>query len=271
MTRKTILVLAALVTAFALMLTGCGAKDAGTTGAPDAVGGALGLASWEMSATTWSSPNGATVHVKAVPAAETKGQSAVFSIRLEGEEVETVPCTWDGTAYTASADLNAADGYCYYIIVTGADGAQEETAVNTPAALTDESLVNMETALNSYCQLLVESSDADSEKLTITGGFAQIQPPRIANNGEKVVCAEAVLVLSLDGQEADRKVLTLPEAGADGSYVLSVTDIRFDIPAMEDDQQLTLRLDVTLTNGQTMTDTNGSWTYIGGELVSAVG
>ena len=44
-----------------------------------------------------------------------------------------------------------------------------------------------------------------------------------------------------------------------------------DIPAMEDDQQLSLRLDVTLSNGQTLTDSNGTWTYIGGELLSAVG
>lgn len=269
MKKKTILVLAALIAAFAIMLTGCGSKESAED--PDVLGPVLGLASWEMSATTWSSPNGATVHIKAVPTSVTEGQSAVFSVRLEGEEVESVPCEWDGTYYTASADLNAADGYCYYIVVTGADGAQEETAVNTPAAPTDESLVNMETALNSYCHLLVESSDSDGKKLTITAGTVQIQPPQITNNGEKVTCSEAALVLSFNGVEADRKALTLSEPGAGGIYELSIADIRFDIPAMEDDQQLTLRLDVTLSNGQTLSDTNGTWSYIGGELVGVVG
>ena len=52
---------------------------------------------------------------------------------------------------------------------------------------------------------------------------------------------------------------------------MSLEDIRFDIPEMEDDQQLSLRLDVTLSNGQVLTDSNGTWSYIGGELVSAVG
>ena len=272
MTRKTILVLAALITVFAMMLTGCGAKDtAETTEAPEILGSALGRASWEMSATTWSSPNGATVHVSAVPTAVVDGQYAVFSVRLEGEDVQNIPCTWDGTHYTASADLNAADGYCYYLIMTSVDGKQEETVLNTPAAPRDESLINLESSLNSYCHLLVESSDSDGKKLTITGGTVQIQPPQIANEGEKITCSEAVLVLNFNGQEADRKALTLGEPGAGGVYAMSLEDIRFDIPEMEDDQQLSLRLDVTLSNGQVLTDSNGTWSYIGGELVSAVG
>lgn len=272
MNRKTILVLAALIAAFALVLTGCGSKDAAeTTGAPAASDASLGLASWEMSATTWSSPNGATVHVSAVPNSHSDNQYAVFTVRLEGDDVENIPCDWDGTSYTASADLNAADGYCYYVILTTTDGEQAEIAVNTPAAPTDETLINMETALNSFCHLLVESSDSDTEKLTITGGLVQIQPPQIANDGETITCSEAVLVLSYNGEEADRKVLTLPEPGTGGIYTINIADIRFDIPAMEEDQQLSLRLDVTLSNGQVLTDANGTWSYIGGDLVSAVG
>lgn len=272
MTRKTILVLAALITAFALMLTGCGSKEpAETTGAPVSAEDPLGLQSWEMSATTWSSPNGATVHVTAVPNSHSDDQYAVFTVRLEGDDVQNIPCEWDGTAYTASAELNAADGYCYYVTLTTVDGEQAEIAVNTPAAPIDEALINMQSALNSYCHLLVESSDADSSKLTITGGSVQIQPPQIANNGEKITCAEAVLVLNFNGQEADRKVLSLSEPGQGGLYTLSIADIRFDIPEMEDDQQLSLQLDVTLSNGQTLTDANGTWFYDDGSLVSAVG
>ena len=269
--KKTILVLVALVAAFALMLTGCGAKEAPETTEAPAAADTLGLKSWEMSATTWSSPNGATVHVTAVPNSHTDGQYAVFSVRLEGDDVQNIPCAWDGTSYTASADLNAADGYCYYVILTTTDGHQAEIAVNTPSAPLDEALINMESALNSYCHLLVESSDSDGKKLTITGGTVQIQPPQITNDGEKITCTEAVLILSFNGAEADRKELTLPEAGANGIYALSIADIRFDIPEMEDDQQLTLRLDVKLSNGQFLSDANGTWTFMDGDLVSIVG
>lgn len=272
MKRTTILVLVALLTAFALMLTGCGAKESPeTTEAPDVLGPALGLASWEMSATTWSSPNGATVHVTAVPTSHTDGQNAVFTVRLEGNDVQTIPCEWNGTAYTASAELNAADGYCYYVTLTAADGEQAEIAVNTPAAPVDEALINMQAALNSYCHLLVEASEADGKKLTITGGTVQIQPPQIANNGEVITCAEAVLVLNFNGQEVARKALTLSEPDQGGLYTLDIAGTVFDIPQMEDDQQLALQLDVVLSNGQTLTDANGTWFYNDSQLVSAVG
>lgn len=275
MNKKTILVLVALIAAFAMVLTGCGSKEAEETtpvAATQPVAEVpLGLADWSLSASTWSSPNGATVHLTATPNARTDDQYAVFSVRLEGDDIENIPCEWDGTHYTASAELNAADGYCYYVVLTTAAGDQAEIAINTPNAPTNEALINMETALNTYCTLLVESSDADDEKLTITGGTAQIQLPRITNDGEAITCTEAVLVLNFNGAETDRKVLTLPEPDANGLYVLNISDTRFDIPAMEDDQQLTLRLDVTLSNGQILNDANGTWSYIGGQLVSAVG
>ena len=272
--KKNLFVLVALLAAFALVLTGCGAKEAEPTAAPTEAIAAevpLGLADWSLSTSTWSSPNGATVHLTATPNGYAEGQSASFVIRLEGDDVENVPCQWNGTAYTASAELSAADGYCYYVILTGAEGEQAEVAVNTPAAPTDEALINMETALNTFCTLLVEGSDADGKKLTVTAGIAQIQLPRITNEGEAITCEEAVLILSFNGAEADRKVLTLPEPGAGGLYTLNIADNRFDIPAMEDDQQLTLRLEVKLSNGQILTDANGTWSYIGGQLVSAVG
>lgn len=276
MNKKTILLLTVLLTAFALVLTGCGSKEATeiTTAPVETAAVAevpLGLSGWELTTSTWSSPNGATVHLTATPNARTDDQYAVFSVRLEGDDIENIPCEWNGSAYTASADLNAADGYCYYVVLTTASGEQAEIAINTPAAPTNEALINMETALNTYCQLLVEGSDADDKKLTVTAGIAQIQLPRITNDGEAITCSEAALVLSFNGAETDRKALALPEADANGLYTLNIADTRFDIPAMEDDQQLTLRLEVKLSNGQILTDANGTWSFIDGRLVSAVG
>lgn len=272
MNKKTILVLIALLAAFALVFTGCGSKE---TEAPETIAETqapvLGLSDWSLSTSTWSSPNGATVHLTATPNSHEDGQFAVFSVRLEGDDVEVIPCDWDGTHYTASAELNAADGYCYYVTLTTASGEQAEVAINTPAAPTDEALINMESALNSYCNLLVETSEASGSVLTITGGTVQIQPPRITDDGQAITCTEAVLVLNFNGEEAARQALTLPEANANGAYELSIADVSFDIPAMEDDHQLSLRLDVTLSNGQTLTDSNGTWSYIDGALVSAVG
>nr|MBQ8244803.1 hypothetical protein [Oscillospiraceae bacterium] len=275
MKRKNFLAAIALIALFALMLTACGAKDeknpAAATQDAAQPAASLGLSDFSLSSSTWSSPNGATVTLTAIPSNYADGQSAIFSVRLEGTDVENVPCQWDGKAYTASAELNAADGYCYYVILTDADGAQTEVTLNTPNSITNEALINMETALNSYCHLLVESSESADGKLTITAGTAQIQPPRITNDGQDIVCTEAALVLSFNGEEVARTALLLPEASQTGLYELNIAGSKFDIPAMEDDQQLSLRLDVTLSNGQTLTDSNGTWTCIGGELLSAVG
>ncbi len=273
MNKKMLFALIAVLAAFSLLFSACGKKDAqDAPGQADAQPGVevLNLSGWDMTATTWSSPNGATVNLTATPAGYVDGQSAAFVIRLEGEEIDNVPCQWDGTHYTASSDLNAADGYCYYVILTGSDGATTEIAVNVPTDPIDETLINMASSLESYCSVIVENTDFSGKWLTITSGTVQVQPPRIVNEGETIECSEAVLVLSLDGEDVSKVALEMP-AAEDGSYTLQLTDTAFELPALEDDQQLTMRLDVTLSNGQILTAPGGTWFYDDGSLLMAVG
>lgn len=278
MKRKTMLVLVAVLCALSLALTGCGKgqEDPETTAAPviEATPSVeevvLGLSGWEMDSTTWSSPNGATVHITATPSVYEEGMAADFVVRLEGSDVITVPCQYDGTAFTGSAELNAADGYCYYMILSAGE-QKTEVAVNIPSEPVDETLVNLATALNTYCSLLVEESEAAENKLTLTAGTALIQPPAIKNDGQAVTCTEATLVLTFNGEEVGRKALKLPAANDNGAYEVAISDISFEIPEMEDDNQLNLRLDVTLSNGHMLSDSNGSWAYMDGQLLGIVG
>ena len=167
MKRKNILAVIALVAVFAFALVGCGSKDKEPTANTAAsvpemsAGQELTLTSSTLTAATWSSPNGATVNLTATPNGYAEGQSAAFIVRLEGEEAANVPCEWNGNVYTASADLNAADGYCYYVLLTAADGTQTEVAINTPTAPTDDALINLESALDSYCNMTVASATQD--------------------------------------------------------------------------------------------------------------
>lgn len=275
MKRKTAMLLLAVLCAFALVLTGCGksgqapeATVAATEAAAEEV--TLGLSGWELDSTTWSSPNGATVHITATPNTYTEGMTADFVVRLEGSDVSTTPCQWDGSAFTASAELNAEDGYCYYVLLSS--GAQKaEVAVNIATEPTNEALVNMATALNTYCALLVENSESAEGKLTLTAGTVRIMPPAIRNDGQSITCSEAALVLTHNGEEVGRKALDLPAADDNGAYEFPIDSISFDIPQMDDDNQLNLRLDVTLSNGYKLSDASGSWSYIGGELLGIVG
>lgn len=273
----------AIILVCVLALTACGSKNepeestvpATTAAAPAAETAApaepLTLTDWEMGVTTWSSPNGATVHVTATPNYYAEGQTADFVVRLESDDVSVTPCQWDGTNYTASTDLNAANGYCYYMILTAADGTATEVSVNTPAAPYDEALINMEASLTSYCTVTVEESSISDSKLTLTACKVQVQAPIITSEGEAISCQEASLILDCNGQ-----LLTVPVTGLNatetaGLYEADCSGTSFDLPEMEADQNIALSVNVTLTNGQNLTSYGSSWVYSEGNPLPVVG
>lgn len=271
MKRKHLLVLIALISVLALALSGCGSKPADPGAVSDSEETPLGLSSWELSATTWSSPNGATVHLKAVPARFVQGDEALFVVRLEGEDAASAPCTYANGAYTASVELNGQDGYCYYVLLSDAAGTQTEVAVNTPSQLTDETLVNLAASLDSYCTVTVDGSQFADGKLTLTSGTALVQLPRITNAGEAITCTDARLSLTHNAELLMQHAVTLAETDENNQCTLNLSGCAFSVPNLDDDQQLHLSLDVTLSNGQALTAAVGTWIYSGGELLAAVG
>ena len=60
------------------------------------------------------------------------------------------PTVWDGSAYTASAELDAADGYCYYCHLTTPGGKETEVEINTPNNTTEEVRENIQWLLDGY-------------------------------------------------------------------------------------------------------------------------
>lgn len=270
MKKMTIL---AVVLALAIALTACGSEKApettAATAAPTTAANvpaetaasvqSLTLTNWEMSANTWSSPNGATINISAAPSYYEEGQKADFVVRLESDDVALVPCEWDGTNYTASVDLNAANGYCYYIVLTAADGTASEVAVNTPAEPTNEAFIDIEAALESYCSITIDDSTFENSKLTLTSGKVQVKAPLITNEGETITCQEATLILTFNGETLGQEVLTLSEAETGGLFEAPLENITFDIPEMENEQSVELTLNVTLTNGQILSAFGGSW------------
>ena len=281
MNKNVLSILLAIV--MVLSLCACGKKDEGTapaeektpaqTAAPEEVSARnLSLTEVSFSVTTWSSPNGATVNLTAVPSEYEKGDSAQFVVRLNAAEVESVPCEWKDKAYSASVELNGADGYGYYVIITGKDGSITEIPVNTPEEPVDETLVNLASSLQSYCSLTLNDATLDGGSLTVLNGYALVQAPRITANDDNVACAQANLVLLKDGEEVASAPLTMAPGEADRSYDASITDMNFEIPGeLTDGAQLVLRLDAVLTNGQTLTAQGGSWTMENGVVANAVG
>lgn len=281
MNKKRMCALMALILTAALILCACDKKAetpasqepaAQPATSAESTSRELSLTESSLSVTTWSSPNGATVNLTAVPSEHDKGDSAEFVVRQGGQDVTSVPCEWKNNAYTASADLNGADGYGYYVTITGKDGSLAEIPVNTPEAPVDETLINLASSLTSYCSLTLNDAALEGSDLTVLSGYALVQSPLITKDGENVACAQATLVLTLDGQEIGRTALTMAPGEADRSYDAAITDMSFTLPeSIVEGQQLVLRLDAVLTDGQTLTAQGGSWTVENGSIASAVG
>lgn len=269
--KKHILTFVCLILILSMVLVGCGSKASGKVSELKD-GEALELVKWTMNATAWSSPNGATVNITASPNGYMEGQSAVFCVRLEGEDIATVPCEWNGSVYTASADLNAADGYCYFVMLTAADGAKTEVAVNTPTNPIDDSLINMETALNASCEATVTGTKQENGQLIVEEGSISIHLPFLTLDTGAVTCQKATLTFMHNGADVSSQELKVSQADASGICTADLSGKSFPIPSgIEDDHQLGLRLDVTLSNGHTVSTPAGNWYYVDGQLSLAVG
>ena len=225
------------------------------------------LQAWELSAQVWSSSNGATVTLTAQPRAYEKGQGASLVVRLEGKEVENVSCNWDGNYFTASVDLEAADGYEYECVFFPAQGVGEHYTLSDAY----DSLVYMKRSLDAYCNLYISDfKDADG-KFTVTAGWASVQLPQLTTAGTTIGFQKAQLVFTLNGETIETQDIDLPKGEGEGSYESSLSNISFSMPQMDDDYQLDLSLVVTLTNGEELTANGGSWFYNNNELKMAAG
>ena len=287
--RLLVLVLAAAMT---LSLTACGGADEESaqriaeleqeneelrqqveelTAQLEKMGSRVELAAWTLDAAPWSDGNGATVSFTATPVEYIEGQSAALSIRMGELEAEGATCSWNGTAFEGTVELSAADGYGYYCVLTNPDGTSEEVALATPENGQKEELVQLGTHLTAYANLIVDSWTASEGALKLDSGFVQVQTPRLTVAQTTVTLSSADLVFRLNGEELSRQALTLPEGEGEGSYELALTDISFALPAMEEDAQLDLWLEVSLSSGQAVSVAGGSWYYNGGELLMVVG
>lgn len=227
------------------------------------------LTSYTLKAVPNDDNSGAAIEMTAVPMRYEEGQSAKFRVTLDGAEVASVDGKWDGTAYTATVNLKAADGYAYECFLTKADGSQASAVLSSPEAPLYESCVYLQSGLNAYCNMFVEDWNQDGKQLVLTTAYVQVQLPRIG--GRSVEYKSSDLVLKMGDEEVQRVALTIPQGESEGSFEQMLSDIHFNMPEIKDDQQLDLWLEVSLTDGQVLTYNGCSWYLSDGELVLAVG
>ena len=229
------------------------------------------LTNWDLTATASPDRGSATISFTAVPAVAPEGQTVSLVVMLNGFEAESVQCAPNGDSYHATLILPAADGYSYYCLISNPDGAQQQIPLITDDSTEDRALVDLSSSLSGYCHLMVEAWDYSGDTLTVGSGFFQAMLPMITESGSAVTAQKAELVLMHNGQEVSRQELTLTAGEAEGTFESAITDLSFTTPKLEDDHQLDLVLEITLSAGEPLRNNSCSWYYIDGGLTMVVG
>ena len=231
---------------------------------------AVNLKSWTLDVSPWADSTGADVTLSAAPTVYQPGTDATFLVLLEGEQVDSVPCHWDGSAFTATASLSAADGYSYYFLLASPSGTQQLPLL-TPESPEAGTAVYLQSSLSAYCNLVVNDwIENPGRTLILTDAYAQVQLPRISAGGT-VEIHTAEVVLRLNGVESSRIALQLAPSEVAGSFDLTITGLQLPMPELSDSDVLELSLETVLSDGRHLTAFGITWHLENGKLTSAVG
>ena len=228
------------------------------------------IADWSLTGKPLVHGSGAEVTLKVTPTNYQEGQTVSFRVELEGQVIARVYCDWDGTSYTGSVELDAADGYSYSLLLTEPSGTQDYRELNSPANPTDPELVYMYSSLSASCALTVLDWQIEDGILYLNEGSVDIQLPAMTATGETALCTGISLVLQLDGVELERKSVLVPQS-KESMLSIPLSATTFTVTEMAEDNQLDLWLEVTLSDGQFLRHSGSSWFYFDGEMIQAVG
>ena len=231
---------------------------------------AVSLQNWTLDVTPWADSTGADVSLTATPSGYQPGISGTFFVMLEGRQVQSVPCLWDGTAFTATVSLNAADGYSYFFLLSSPTGTQQ-LPLTDPDAPESAVAVYLQSSLSAYCNLAIQDwTETSGVSLTLTDAYAQVQLPQVSAGGT-VTIATADLVLRRNGTEASRIPIQLAPSEVAGSFDLTIADLQIPMPELASSDILELSLEVTLSDGRHLNAFGITWALEDGKLSSAVG
>ena len=227
------------------------------------------LKSYTLKAVPNGDRSGASIQISVTPMRYEEGQNALFLISLNNVEITTVEGIWNGSTYEASVELPAEDGYSYECHMQQPDGSENRIVISSPESPIYESCVYLASGLSVYCNMFVEDWKLEDKKLVVTTGYAQVQLPKIGSSDVDYSSSE--LVLKLGDAELQRVPIEIPRGEGEGSYEMVLENIRFDMPELEEEQQLDLSLEVTLSDGKLLSYTSCSWFYTDDVLTLAVG
>lgn len=225
------------------------------------------LSEWELTAVAWADSTGADVTFTAVPTEYQPGMGATLLVMLGDRQAASVPCVWDGTVFRGTANLNAADGYSYFCLLSGPNGVQQLSLMG-PESENAGIPVYLQSALSSYCNLLVSDwVEQNGSSLILNGAYAQVQLPQI----QELTIASQELVLRLNGQISVKVPIMLMPSEVAGSYELIINDLHLPMPELDSTDNLELYLEITLSDGRHLQAFGIGWYLENGKLSASVG
>ena len=203
----------------------------------------------------------ARVLFSATPKEWATGQTASLSVLRNGEKVAEAPCTIDGAVCTAAVDLPLEDGYEYHFVTTDAEGNQKFQYL-------DNGNCNY---LKSDTALLVESwiiPDAAYRRnaLHILGLEITVSQPLLSEKYEAPTWTRLDYVISINGQDVRRESFLDSVLAEATEFSFSESDLVFSDITISNGDQVSLSMDVVLSNGMGETLTLATWTYQNGSL-----
>ena len=227
------------------------------------------LKEWSLEATPWADSTGADVTLTATPSEYQPGMGATLLVMLGDRQAASVPCMWDGTVFTGTANLNAADGYSYFCLLSGPHGVQQ-LSLSNPDSEDAGIPVFLQSALSSYCNLVIHDwQEQTGTSLVLTSAYVQVQLPQIQTQALTITAQE--LVLRLNGQLSAKVPVSLSPSEVAGSYEATLSDLHLPMPELNQNDTLELYLEITLSDGRRLQAFGISWYLEDGELVSSVG
>lgn len=228
------------------------------------------LESWTLDATGTDQDTPATLRFSARPMNHEPGQSARLLVMLEGQQELSVPCDWDGEAFTADFSLPPKDGYGYYCLLTGEDGQAEQVPLSTPDSPVLPKLTYLRSSLACYAGVTLSNVRMDTDSVTLDMS-AVVQTPLLYADGGEENIESAQLLWLLEDETLASWPVTFADGETEGGYHASGKDIVFAVPEMEEGREVLLLLSVTLSSGRVLTAQAGSWISTDGILVASVG
>lgn len=230
----------------------------------------MSLQSWDITAKPSEDGTLADVAFSAVPDGLLDGQSITFEVVQDGQVKVSLPCLLDGTTFTANAQLEPKNGYSFFCVLSDGSTSFKREALMDPANAALTTLMNLGDAMNAYCNLVVDDYAVEEGKLNLKLNL-NAKLPEFVSKDVPANIESAQLVFTMGEETLDTKDVTF-DAGENGVLEAVMDEVSLAVPEkMEKDAQLTLTLNVKLTNGQQLKPASAGWFMQEGALVMVTG